>query len=106
MHLKVIIYEWLCSPMIIIIFRQIFYNVLFELFDGINCKHNLIVFFHKPIDLNDRGLKRFKWQWKIHMKPYAKILMGANASWWFSTGKKHQELIVSDGFQKENNIRR
>ena len=28
--------------------------------------------------------------------------MGANGSWWFPTGKKHQELIVPDGFGKKH----
>ena len=90
--------------MIIIIFSQIFSNVLFELLDGINCQQNLIlfVFFHKPLDLKERGLKRCWWQWKRSNETIRQNPDGANGSWWFPTGKKHQELIVPDGFGKKH----
>ena len=88
--------------MIIIIFCQIYYYVLFELLDGINCRHNLICFFsHKPLDLKERGLKRCWWQWKRSNETIRQNPDGANGSWWFPTGKKHQELIVPDGFGKK-----
>ena len=89
--------------MIIIIFCQIYYYVLFELLDGINCRHNLICFFsHKPLDLKERGLKRCWWQWKRSNETIRQNPDGANGSWWFPTGKKHQELIVPDGFGKKH----